>query len=368
MGPTQNSQGEVGQLSDTTVSVADKRGVDSLPAPFRRYRSTINVALRERLADQGLPAYDLLRYSMGWSDAHGNPRTATEGKALRPTLCLLACEAAGGSASEALPAAVALELIHHFSLIHDDIQDRDEFRHHRPTVWAVWGDAKALVAGNILRAVAEISVWPLEDNRVPPDQVLNVASLLSEAYLEMIEGQYLDMAYEGRPDIGISDYMEMISRKTGALIRCALNVGAAIGSTDSTTVEAFRECGRSLGFVFQIRDDVLGVWGDEESTGKPVGADIRRKKNSLPVVYAISQAGHEDKRLLMEAYRHETLRDEDVEMVLEVMDRVKVRHYAQSLAEELCDQALRSLSSVEMTPAGRQEMEEIAHFLLVREH
>ena len=353
-------------MPNPTVNVAD-RYVDALPVPFKRYRTLVNAALRESLQDRDIPVYSMLRYSMGWSDIHGNSRTATGGKALRPTLCLLACEATGGQVSRALPAAVALELIHNFSLVHDDIQDRDETRHHRPTLWAVWGDAKALVAGNTFRAVADKALWRLVDEGVSCDDSLEVARLLTEACLEMVEGQCLDLMYEGRLDIGMPEYMDMISRKTGALIRCALNVGAVIGASDEDTVRAFRDCGRWLGFVFQIRDDVLGVWGEEEITGKPVGADIRRKKSSMPVVFTMSQARGGDKDLLTEIYARESLSDEDVDSVLDVMDRIGARDYARDLAAEYCDRALESLSGVELPPKSRQEMEEIAHFLLVRQ-
>ena len=353
-------------MPNPTVNVAD-RYVDALPVPFKRYRALVNAALRESLQDRDIPVYDMLRYAMGWSDVDGNSRTATEGKALRPTLCLLACEATGGRASEALPAAVALELIHNFSLVHDDIQDRDETRHHRPTLWAVWGDAKALVAGNTFRAVADKALWSLVDEGVSYDDSLEVVRLLTEACLEMIEGQCLDLMYEGRLDIGPPEYMDMISLKTGALIRCALNVGAVIGTSDEDTVRAFRDCGRSLGFVFQIRDDVLGVWGDEEITGKPVGADIRRKKNSMPVVFTMSQARGGDRDLLADIYTRETLSDDDVAQVLDVMERVGTRSYAQDLAKKYRDRALASLSVAELPPRAHREMEEIAGFLLERQ-
>ena len=342
--------------------------VETLPAVFHRYKSGIGAAVRRSLDREGLPPYQMLRYSMGWSDADGNPRAATEGKALRPTLCLFACEATGGAAREALPAAVSLELIHNFSLIHDDIQDRDEMRHHRPTAWAVWGEPKALVAGNTLRVIADTSLWRLVDEGMAFDEALRAAGLLTEAYLEMIEGQYLDLSYEGRPDIDMRDYLNMISKKTGALIRCALNLGALIGTRDRATVRAFRECGRSLGFVFQIRDDVLGIWGDEESTGKRVGADIRRKKNTLPVVYAMSRAQGRDKDILSDIYQGQTVGDGEVTIVLDIMERLKVLEYAGKLAAEHHELALESLSGIELPREVLQDIEEIAHFLLVRQH
>lgn len=297
----------------------------------------------------------------------GNPCAGPEGKALRPSLCLFACNAAGGSTRQATPAAVALEFIHNFSLIHDDIQDGDETRHHRPTLWATWGVPKALVAGNALRVVADTSLGRLAEEGVEPDRALAAIGLLTEAYLEMIEGQYLDLSYEGRPDIGMRDYLTMISLKTGALIRCSLNLGAAIGTRDPVTIKAFRDCGSSLGYVFQIRDDVLGVWGDAEATGKPVG-DIRRKKNSFPVVYAMSQARGEDSQLLSGIYRKEELTDDDVASVLDIMERVNVKEYAHSLAEEHGARALEALSEVELAPSVQRELEELVDFLLVRQH
>ena len=334
---------------------------------LRRYRDRVGGALRSALSQDGSRVFEMLRYYMGWVDVDGNPCIATEGKALRPTLCLFACEALGASPHKAMPAAVALELIHNFSLIHDDIQDRDETRHHRPTLWAVWGAPKALVAGNVLRVLADMSLDGLVDAGVEFDRSLAASSLLTEAYLEMIVGQHLDISYEGRPDITLQDYLTMISLKTGALIRCALNLGAVIGTRDTEAVHAFRSCGQSLGYMFQIRDDLLGVWGDEEITGKPVGADIRRKKNSFPVVYAMSQANPEDKQLIADIYQGDYVAEDDVATVLDIMDRVKAYEYAEGVIAEQGVSALEALAKVELSSDSRQESEELVHFLLVRQ-
>jgi geranylgeranyl diphosphate synthase type I len=160
----------------------------------------------------------------------------------------------------------------------------------------------------------------------------------------------------------------MISRKTGALIRCALTLGAIIGTDDEDVIDAFRDCGRSLGLVFQIRDDVLGIWGDEGTTGKPVGADIRRKKNTLPVVYAMSRASGSDKDLLASIYRDDDMGDDEVTAVLGVLETVGAREYAHRLAAEHCDMALESLATAELSPQALKDMGELARFLLVREH
>ena len=353
---------------DSTPSMSVDAPEISMPEVLDSYRSDLGRAMRSYLSDDHVGVYDMLRYYLGWVDVDGAPCVATEGKGLRPSLCLFASEATGGSVRQAMPAAVALELIHNFSLIHDDIQDADETRHHRPTLWAVWGVPKAVTAGNVLRVAADRALDELADRGVGFERALDVVYILTEAYLEMIEGQYLDIYYEGRHDIGMQQYLDMIARKTGALIRCSLHLGALIGSGEAAVVEAFRSFGRSLGYLFQIGDDVLGVWGEEESTGKPVGADIARKKNSMPVVYAMSEATGGARRLLTDVYRKDVLDDGDVAAVLEVMEGVRAREYALSLAAEHGELGMEALSAVELEPGMRRHAEELVHFLLVRQH
>ena len=338
-----------------------------LPSMFAEYRADIGTALREALRNDDL-VYTLLRYYMGWVDPEGNPTSGTEGKFLRPTLCLFSAEAIGGEREQAMPAAAALELIHNFSLIHDDIQDRDETRHHRKTLWAVWGIPKALVAGNVLRIVADSTLDDIRSKGVPTSRAIAVVNQLTQAYLEMIEGQYLDISFEGQSEIGLKQYLDMIARKTGALIRCSFTMGALIGSPNAKVADAFQESGRALGFIFQVRDDILGIWGDEESTGKPVGADIRRKKNSFPAVYAMSEAKGEDKRHLLSIYGKEEPSDTDVEDVLHIMDGLNVREHAHALAVEEGGVAVDALATVEMDERARFEYESLVEFLLYREH
>lgn len=339
-----------------------------LPGMFVEYRAAIGASLRDALSGS-LPVYDMLRYYMGWVDVEGNPCAGTEGKYLRPTLCLFACEATGGMAHQAMPVAAALELVHNFSLIHDDIQDKDEMRHHRKTLWAVWGMPKALVAGNVLRITADAALEGLLMRGVTQECALQVVNQLTQAYLEMIEGQYLDISFEGQHDVGLNQYLDMIARKTGALIRCSFATGALVGSPDAATVAAFRKSGEALGLIFQVRDDVLGVWGDEASTGKPVGADIRRKKNSFPVVYAMSQAKDADRQRLLDIYNNsDEMVEADVEDVLHIMDAVNTRDYAHTLAAEHGEIAVRALSAVELDRQSLGQVEDLIDFLLVREH
>ena len=338
-----------------------------LPSFFNRYEEVIQDALRSYLDGERGSVYDLVRYYMGWVDEKGNPVEAMTGKAVRPTLCLFGCEAVGGSVSQALPAAVSLEFIHNFSLIHDDIQDEDETRHNRKTIWAVWGKPKALVSGNVLRVVADTALQRLTDEGLSPERALTAVGLLAESYLEMIEGQYMDLSFEGRHDVGQSDYLGMISRKTGALIRCSLNLGAVVGTDDSGAAAAFRKCGRALGFVFQIRDDLLGIWGEEELTGKPVGADIRRRKSSYPVVCALEAADEHDAQVISTLYQKAEIEDQDVAWVLEIMEKIGVRESAQAEANWWADEAMRSIEHIELAAESRREIEELTHFLLVRD-
>ncbi len=337
----------------------------TIPAILADYRPAIDAALKDALDRPG-QAYRVLRYAMGWESADGEPISAQTGKAVRPSLCLLACEMVGGNATSALPAAVSLELIHNFSLIHDDIQDRDESRHGRPSVWKTWDEAKALDAGNTMRVEADLAVQRLTAVGVQVATAVEVATVINEVFLEVVQGQYLDVSFEQRRDVGLSDYFQMISMKTGALIRTSLMLGAMLGEAEPQTVRAFTEFGRALGAVFQITDDVLGIWGDEESTGKPVGSDIRRKKKSLPILFAMSKSRGTALRRMREIYAQDSVSGPDVAAVLEIMDDLETRRYAGAVADRHRGEALDALSAAELEPEILKSAEEIAQFLLTR--
>ena len=312
-------------------------------------------------------------FCMGWADEGGNelPVPISQGKAVRPTLCLFACEAVCDSWSPALPAAAALELIHNFSLIHDDIQDGDIERRHRPTVWALWGQAQALVAGNAMRSLADLTALRLTDRGVRPERALGASLLLTDGYLEMTRGQCMDLAFEGSDEIGLDDYLTMISCKTGALIRCGMEMGALIatgvtGVTDS--MSSFANCGRYLGLAFQIRDDMLGIWGDETSTGKAVGNDIRRKKKSFPIVYALSVAGEAARKKLVEIYSNVSLVDDDIQEALSLFEELNVANHAQKMVSDEAELALSEARRLELPSWARQEIEALVEFLTTRQY
>ncbi|MDP2953337.1 MAG: polyprenyl synthetase family protein [Chloroflexota bacterium] len=330
-----------------------------LPATFERYRPALDQELRSLLAGRELPLYAMLSYHLGWAVAAGLASNGSTGKALRPTLCLLACEAVGADYRQVLPAAAALELVHNFSLVHDDIQDGDQERHHRATVWSLWGQGQGINTGNALRVLASLALLRLE---VPWGRQLQAFRLLDEACLEMVEGQYLDLAFETQARVTPEQYLAMITRKTAALIRCSLQIGAVLGGAQNGAVAGLGRFGYHLGLAFQIRDDILGIWGDAGTTGKP-SADIRRRKKTFPVVYALEKSS-----LVRHAYDKTPLDEADVALVLAELETVDARGYAQRTARHYCCQARACLESLSLEPAYRRELEETSSFLVERDY
>ena len=342
-----------------------------LPTMFGRYRCWVEQELFRSVPDTLAPGlHVLLRYHLGWVDRFGNGAGSAsfQGKALRPTLCLFACEALSHDISGALPAAAALELIHNFSLIHDDIQDQDQERRHQPTVWHLWGVPKAVVSGNALQSVGDLELLNTAQCGVSPETVLKVSQLLTDSYLDMIEGQCMDLEFETRMTITTDEYLQMIACKTGALIRSGLEIGALLATDDQFTVGAFSDFGNCLGRAFQIRDDYLGIWGDQASTGKPAGNDIRRRKKSFPVVFALTQADGWALDDLQQIYAQNELGDHDVERVLGVLDQVGAKEHCQRLTEASADEALGALDGVSLPAWAKEEAESLVDFLARREY
>jgi len=337
-----------------------------LPAVFERYRAEIDAELKSVLAERQSPLYDMMRYHLGWVDEKGNPRKNSSGKALRSTLCLLACEAVGGKYHQALPAAAAIELVHNYSLIHDDIQDDDKERRHVPTVWSIWGKPQAINAGTAMRILASLTLSRLDKHGVPLPKQLRTRQIIDESTLKLIEGQYLDISYESRLDIGLNDYLNMIGGKTAALIAASLETGALLGTDDEQVIGEFRDIGRSLGLAFQIRDDVLGIWGDEDKLGKPLGSDIRRRKKTLPIIYALENARDGPREELASAYRKDAFNDDDVTMVLRTLEAADAQLQAQKMAESYCDEAMKGIVKLALVPTKKQDLVELLHFLAKR--
>ncbi len=340
-----------------------------LPDVFSRFRPHIDAELRSALSQGDLPLYDMLRYHMGWVDEEFHPTETVTGKAVRPALCLFACDSVGGDWNRALPAAAAIELIHNFSLIHDDIQDGDTKRHHRSTLWFCWGHSHGLNSGDAMNVLAHLALLHNGSTSLPAATTLNVSRILTKACAQMIEGQVLDLSYEQRPSVSVDDYLLMIGKKTGALLECALHIGAVIGSESAATVEGMRGFGFGIGRLFQVRDDILGIWGLEEATGKPTASDLHRRKKSLPVVHALWHASDNPSaaRFATIYGSKEPLSDKDMTDLFTILDEVKSQDFCQGIVRDQAHQTLKELEGLELTPSTKQECQELVTFLSERD-
>ena len=302
------------------------------------------------------PLYQMMRYHMGWLDQRFQPADAPHGKRLRPVLCLLACEAASGDWRPALPAAAAIELIHNFSLLHDDIEDDSETRRHRPTVWTLWGIPQAINTGDAMWAVSRLALYRLLDLGHSAQTVLRVAQSLDKAGLELCTGQYLDLHFETIDVVSLSQYERMIAGKTAALLSASLATGALLGGADPTTVDAYDAFGHEWGLTFQITDDILGTWGTPSVTGKPTATDILTKKKTLPLLYALrweQDNGYDD---LSKAYAQPTLSEADIPAVLSLLERAGALQYARAQAQEHHQRALSHLQAIQAEGLPAQDM------------
>ncbi len=289
-----------------------------------------------------------------------NPR----GKRLRPTFCLLACESVGGDWHKVLPAAAALEVMHNFTLIHDDIQDKSPERRHRPSVWWVWGAAQGINAGDAIYALTQLALCKLESRGIPAEKVTASSRILNETCLRICEGQFLDISYEDHLDITTTDYLNMVDGKTAQLFQCSLQLGALLGTEDETLIRQLALFGRELGIAFQIYDDIMGIWGKEEDTGKPCGSDIMERKKTPPIIYALNQAGKETGRRLADIYRKDELSRDDLSVVLEILESSAAREYTEGLKEQYHQRALDILKGTGLATTRQKELRDVADFIL----
>lgn len=229
----------------------------------------------------------MVRYHLGRVDADLRPLAAgavDRGKRIRPAVALLSAAAAGGDLGAAAPLAAALELLHNFTLIHDDVQDHGPTRRHRPTLWTIWGVGQAINAGDALFAAAHLPLFRLPAAGASPALTLRLLEAFERMTIAIVAGQTLDLGFEGRPDVSPADYLRMIEGKTAAIVRFAAWGGALLGGATEAAAASFAAFGLALGLGFQLRDDALGIWGAAAETGKAPADDIRRRKQSLPIL------------------------------------------------------------------------------------
>lgn len=309
----------------------------------------IGVAMRSAVDELDRSAPDLAgmaRYHLGWVTPDFRPvapGAVDQGKRLRPMLALLCCQAAGGRREQAAPLAAAIELLHNFTLVHDDIQDRSPTRRHRPTVWTLWGAAQAINAGDALFAAAHLALYQLRERNVPDSLVLDLLAAFERMTLDIVSGQVLDLSFENRRDVAAETYLTMISGKTAAIVEYAAWAGALIGGASADEARRWAEFGLALGLGFQVQDDLLGVWGAASVTGKAEADDIRRKKQSLPVILLLAAVNERDRAELLELYAGDEVQPAGVRRVLQLMERYSVRSLVEERVRAYHDDALLAL-------------------------
>jgi geranylgeranyl diphosphate synthase, type I len=335
--------------------------ITTLPAALGRARALVTPALREAVArlapEVRLPA----EYHLGWVDRDGQPTDAGGGKHVRAALVLLSAQAVGADERVAIPGAVAMELTHNFSLLHDDVIDDDRERRHRLTVWATFGVGHAITTGD---ALAILALQTLLDGG--GRHAREAASVLTAATARMIAGETADIELETRDDVSLVDAMAMSGGKTGALLECAASLGAVLAGAPAPQVERLAEYGYQLGLAFQAVDDVLGIWGDPEVTGKPVWSDLRQSKKTIPIVAALAHADGDApalRGLLSRSRRSER----SAAAAAELIERWRGREVAEELAQEHLDLALRSLRAAAVVPEAEAELVELARFVVERQ-
>ncbi len=342
---------------------------ESLSQYFQTYVPLVEREMRrmiERLRPTAGPQPNtlaiMLNYHLGFASVDGSPANANTGKRIRPMLTLLCCEAGGGAAADALPAAGAIELLHNFSLIHDDIEDRDELRRGRPTLWKIWGQAKAINAGDALFALAHIALEDALEHGAPAERVLHALRVFDMTCLALTSGQHMDIEFEQRTDVSAADYLAMIEGKTAALTRAACEIGAIMAGASAETISHLAEFGRWLGIAFQLEDDVLGIWGDPALTGKQ-DSDLAHGKKTLPVLHAADQD-----RQVRERYLRR--RPTDPVELIEIRGLIESRGgraYAEQAARDAHDKALAALAAAQVNHQAGRLLRALAESLLGRQ-
>jgi geranylgeranyl diphosphate synthase type I len=315
-------------------------------------------------ASRTKPFHEMLTYHMGWTGEGAGPEAT--GKRVRPLMVLLCTAACGGASSRAemwqlaLPAAAAVELVHNFSLVHDDIQDNSDKRRGRTTVWTKWGMPMGINVGDALFVMSNQAIIDLKEN-YSAEIVVKAAEILHNTCLELTRGQFLDMSYEKTNDLGVEDYWPMVSGKTAALLSACCHIGSLLGGADDSKQDAYRSFGHYLGLAFQVQDDILGIWGDEALTGKSAASDLIEGKKSLPVLAGLGANGKFAVR-----WKQGPIRAEEVRELASVLAAEGGYEAAVGAAKQMTDLALMSLRGADPQGEAGEALFELADKLLKR--
>jgi geranylgeranyl diphosphate synthase type I len=305
--------------------------------------------------------YGMMHYHMGWADEQLRPAHVKSGKRIRPILCLLTCAAAGGDWQQALPAAAAVEILHNFSLIHDDIEDASPSRRGRTTMWQIWGPELAINSGDAMFALAHVALGRLIERGLSADIVVQAMRRFDEMCVRLTRGQHADMSFEKREQVDVDEYIEMITGKTAVLLSHCAELGALVAGGDADTVAHYTTFGRDLGLAFQVIDDILGIWGDEDLTGKSAATDIATKKKTLPVLYGLAQDV-----TLPQLYQQAEADDTFVQQVTQRLTECGARDFATAKASHYSHSAIHHLEAADPQGAAASALQQLADMLFQR--
>lgn len=308
--------------------------------------------------------FNMFRYHLGWTDAQGIPARADSGKRIRPLLCLWSCEACGADWRKALPAAAAIELIHNFSLIHDDIEDNSDERRGRAAVWKIWGLAQGINAGDAMFVLSHLALERLTTDTLSPERTIEIHRVFDRATLKLTQGQYLDIGFERADQVSLDHYLEMVRGKTAALLAAACEIGARVATTDEAIIRAFAGYGENLGIAFQIADDVLGLWGDPALTGKSARTDLWSRKKSYPVLAAMASERGDELRAL---YAKAEWREDDIARVESLLLQADARAEAVQQSETFARRALDRLNTAEIENGAMVQLRELVSKVVHRD-
>lgn len=305
------------------------------------------------------PFYEMLSYHMGWTGAGAGPEAT--GKRIRPLMVLLTVASCQDKWLHASPAAAAVELVHNFSLVHDDIQDDSDKRRGRETTWKIWGIPMAINVGDALFVMSNQAIMDLQEH-YPPEIVAKAATILHNTCLDLTRGQFLDMSYEDREDVGVNEYWPMIAGKTAALLSTCCHIGAILGGADTDKQDAYRSFGHAVGMAFQIQDDILGIWGDESLTGKSTASDLLTGKKSLAVLHGLSKEGE-----FAERWYQGPIKPDEVEKISALLAQEGTYEYMHGMSRQMTTLALDSLREADPQNEAGQALTELANKLIRRE-
>ncbi len=302
--------------------------------------------------------YEMLTYHMGW--AGGNVPQASSGKRIRPVVLLLVYATLRGDWAAALPAAAGVEIVHNFSLVHDDIQDNSPTRRGRPALWTQYGTPMAINAGDALFTIAHLAILDVRKS-FAAELVIKSAAILQQACLDLTRGQFMDLAYQRKSGLTVEDYWPMIEGKTAALLAAGAQIGALLGSEDEAIASRFHTFARLLGLAFQVQDDILGIWGDEALTGKSAASDLVEGKSSLPVLYALSREPRFADRWLSAP-----VQPDQVPAMAKLLRETGAYDYALQECARLTDEALAALKAANPKGEAGAALVELTQQLLGR--